>query len=284
MAGIFKYVVHGALGGKSAKEQFSVTFDVQQNSALNSQETRDNANAIVGALQHAFVEDVYFLRVHVKQQADNPLNQPSKDFLSVGQTVQGARVPPANAAPGFADVLPKDFSVQLSRDADVNRSGRVLLPYCLMMGDVEQTREGGFTLKLNSDALGPINTTLAALRQPLPEGTFVIPDKVDTLSELFVQRGRPVILWSFAGVTDIRRTRRRVSVKSAVRAAEKRRLKEIVRSAKDLLGDNFAGQATGAALGVLNTLKGEVTAAIGAMEAGEGAAILSELPAVLVAL
>lgn len=282
--GLFDYVVRGALGGKSAKETFTVSFPVQQGEALDSTGTRDNANYIAGALQHAFVEDVQLLRVNVKQIADNPINRPSSDFLSLGLDITGQRAAPTGVAAGFADVLPKEFSAHIARNTNLNRPGAIFLPYCVYLNDVEQTREGGFSLKANSPALAPIQTTIAALTQGLPSGTFVVPDKVDTLSELFAQRGRPVVTWTFAGVTERNRNPRRVSIASAVKSAEKRKLRQVVRDARDLLGSDFSRTVTGAGLELLNDLRHEATAALGALETGEAGALISELPAVLLAL
>jgi hypothetical protein len=283
---IFLFTVIKSLGGRSARYTWSNTYYVRIAASLADPILREIASFLVDAEATAHLSEVDFLRVVYHQVADNALNRPAKDFVSIAFDVKGTRQTVGAALGGALGaessnpLLPLEHTLEISRSAATGHGGFIRYRGCLLQADVHTGRDNSFTL-VDPSIFGTLggggNVIINALSAPMPgDGVFVLPNLAnvpgDPLS-YFVQSSRDVISHRVGGVVYSKRTRNRRSARSeAVRAAQR----QVNGYGRDMrqLADKVGGVANlaGDLLAVYNEIKNSaivLRAGLPALEAAE---------------
>lgn len=204
-----------SLGGRSNRDTWSNTFHIASDANLNSGAMRIIVAHIVETVRLLHTTHVFFLRARIKQRADNLFNDPDyKGFVTIELEGTGTRTPLRGLVQ--TKTAPLDVCLVVKRDAEYERAGRILLRGCIGEDEFNVAENGEFKL-VDPSATGSAGwwggDVFEGLDYPLPNGAyFVIPDRVDTLTEQFAQSGRRVISHRVGGIVIAKRARNRDSV------------------------------------------------------------------------
>ncbi len=259
---LYEITIHKALGGRNVRDQFSNSYFINSNDAIESSALRDDMDAIVAAERLITTSAIQFMRAHMRHKADNILNAPPKTFVTKELDVQGSRVPPNVNA----DLLPLDLCVMVKRDTETGRAGKLFMRGCLYSSDGDSGIGGGYTLDPAGDfATGPGAAFVAALNAPLPSGAeFILPE----VAGLIYQGSRPILTHRLGGIVVLKRNRSRTSVGQAEKNWRERKANELAREAASLLGGGTVADLAGPFLVKFQALAAELAPLIPFLTAG----------------
>lgn len=272
MSGLYTVKTIKSFGARSDRHTWSNTYHFGTDVDIASPEMRAIGNQVVEAERLAHTSDVQFMRFVIAPKADNLLNRPANQFVSIG--VAGTGTHPANQA---NPTMPLEVCVEVLRTPATGRSGRCFYRGCFTRDDLVVNGTGAFIATQFAHITRPgfpgnlvdaLNTTFAQNLEVLP-----IP------AGLVLQQGRMVVSRSMGAVIVSKLTRNRKSADKALVDAVKRELRGLEHRALKLLGGLASPTLlTGAAAATFNVLS---VAAMRALESVPPAAIgLLELPAV----
>jgi hypothetical protein len=263
---IWEIKVEKSFSGRSNRLKWSNLYHVE--SAIVDIEApvlRQTIEAIVAAERSAHLDSVYFLKAFMRQRADNVINRPANQFVSVVLDGVGDREATTPA-------IPVEVALAISRETESGRSGTMLYRGCLMQSEVNVGADNSYTLvsaaPFVTGGVGS-DTVIEKLNGDLPGGSFCIPNK----AALTVQTARTVIRHRVAGVVIVQTTRNRNSVESdEIRTAQRQinslssRLTQLIRRAgTELLTGDFLALAIDlaqAAFAIYNALPVSKRAAV----------------------
>jgi hypothetical protein len=235
---IHQIVIDKNLGGRSNHNKFNNSHYVRTDLDYDDNGMRTIAQQLVEAEQVGHLDEVYFMQVHIKQIAENPLNRPNpKDFVTIDLEVRGLRVSALPALPGETCLLVK-------REAVSRRGGRLLYRYMLTKDDVTVNTQNQYELvtpaTFTSGGIGA-DTLIEKLNAGVTNGELVLPDKAG----YFVQTSREIAAHRLGGVTHKQVFQKQRSVDAAKAYAAQRELNEAAKKVTRLRNQSPDGVAVG---------------------------------------
>lgn len=277
---IFKMQVFFSLNGRSNRDVWSNTVHVSCNLDIKTVEFKDLMTEVANRYKPYITTDVHVLRVKANQIGANLLNAPDTTPRTVHLNSTGARTPELN------NVQTKTAPIEMAFEVFVNpvlgRPGILYLRGAL--GENELTTSGNGEYEL-VDGAGPEGGTfhfgagLPSFNAPLPsEAKYVIPDKVDTLFENLVQRGRDVAGFTAGGVVVLKRNRKRMTAEQMAVLAAQREINRVAARVSRMIRNNSNWATVAATVAAIAALIALPEALVAALPAGAAASI--EIPAV----
>ena len=268
---IFLMRTFKSFGGRSDTGQFSNTYHIRSDAAIDAAGWADVVNTVIAVERPLALTSTSFMRALITPFAENPLNQPEHVMRTIELQGTGAREIPA----GFHG-LDLNVALILKRQLATGRSGRMFLRGGLHEQDVELGSNGRFRLSPTSSLAQPAQVGVVAGMMNLPAAfKHVIPNPAG----LIVQTSRDVTAFTMGGVTLNRRDHRKTKKGGVINAAQK--LIDAIATAALKLAPTAAAGALlqGASALAFTALRGQAAAFLATLSAAEVAELA--LPLIL---
>jgi hypothetical protein len=170
----------------------------------------------------------------MRQVAENNINKPAKRHVTIEFDDRGTRAASVIGVVVGGDVLlrndatSKDICLEVRRNAEEGRNGKLLYRGCLLQDDINIGMDGEYQLKiptLFSSLGGGAAGMISILNQPLPDGTWALPNPAGYA----VQYAREIVSHTLGGVVNSKAHKTQVTVEQAVINAAKREISKLNR-------------------------------------------------------
>ncbi len=268
---LFLLRVFKSYGGRSDSGQFSNTYHIRSDAAIDAAGWVDVSNTIIAVERPLALQSTSFMRCLITPFAQNPLNQPEHVMRTIELQGTGQREVPAGR-----HGLDLNVCLILKRQLATGRSGRLFLRGALHEDDVELGSNGRFRLSPTSQLAQPGEVGVIAGMMNLPAAfKHVIPNPAG----LIVQTSRDVTAFTMGGVTLNRRDHRKGKQGGVINAAQ-RLVDAIAKAALKLAPTAAAGALLQGAAGLaFAALRGQAAAFLATLSAAEVAELA--LPLIL---